>query len=71
MQATKPSRKKMNRRTQPLDVFFTPRSVAVVGATENQNISRKMEQSTRHMSESLESLSRLVGKWKTSGEDGA
>jgi acetyltransferase len=37
MQATKPSRKKMNQRTQPLDVFFTPKSVAVVGATETQN----------------------------------
>jgi acetyltransferase len=37
MQAMKPSRKKMNQRTQPLDVFFTPKSVAVVGATENQN----------------------------------
>ena len=40
-------------------------------AAENQNISRKMEQSTRHMSDSLESLSKLVGKWKTSSEDGA
>ena len=37
MQAIKPSRKKMNKRTQPLDVFFTPKSVAVVGATETQN----------------------------------
>src|SRR5208283_5502909 len=37
MQAMKPSRKKMNKRTQPLDVFFAPKSVAVVGATETQN----------------------------------
>src|ERR1039457_5668737 len=35
MIATKPSRKKMNQRTQPLDVFFSPKSVAVIGATEN------------------------------------
>src|SRR5690349_2788149 len=36
MQLTKPSRKSMHHhRTQPLDVFFAPKSVAVVGATEN------------------------------------
>jgi methyl-accepting chemotaxis protein len=40
-------------------------------AAENQNISRKIEQSTRHMSDSLGNLSALVGKWKTSDEDGA
>ena len=34
MQVTKPSRKP-HQRTQPLDVFFAPKSVAVVGATEN------------------------------------
>jgi methyl-accepting chemotaxis protein len=40
-------------------------------AAENQNISRKMEQSTRHMSESLQDLANLVGNWKTSDADGA
>ncbi|MBZ5580202.1 MAG: bifunctional acetate--CoA ligase family protein/GNAT family N-acetyltransferase [Acidobacteriia bacterium] len=35
MQVTKPSRKQTHSRTQPLDVFFAPKSVAVVGATEN------------------------------------
>ncbi len=37
MQVTsKPSRKKLNRkRKQPLDVFFSPKTVAVIGATEN------------------------------------
>ncbi len=37
MQATsKPAKKKMNRkRKQPLDVFFSPKTVAVIGATEN------------------------------------
>src|SRR5437588_861847 len=35
MQLTKPSRKSIHHRTQPLDVFFAPKSVAVVGATEN------------------------------------
>ncbi len=35
MQLTKPSRKPAHQRTQPLDVFFSPKSVAVVGATEN------------------------------------
>src|SRR5579872_6922603 len=36
MQATKPFRKKMNHsRNQPLDVFFSPKTVAVIGATEN------------------------------------
>ncbi len=37
MQATsKPTKKKMNRkRKQPLDVFFSPKTVAVIGATEN------------------------------------
>lgn len=33
---SKPSRKKLNRkRKQPLDVFFSPKTVAVIGATEN------------------------------------
>ena len=36
MQLTKPNRKMAHARTQPLDVFFAPKSVAVVGATENQ-----------------------------------
>jgi len=37
MQVTsKPAKKKLNRkRKQPLDVFFSPRTVAVIGATEN------------------------------------
>src|SRR5690242_20358457 len=36
MQITKPAKKKLNRkRQQPLDVFFKPKSVAVIGATEN------------------------------------
>ncbi|HTS27288.1 MAG TPA: bifunctional acetate--CoA ligase family protein/GNAT family N-acetyltransferase [Bryobacteraceae bacterium] len=35
MQVSKPSRKKINySRSQPLDVFFSPKTVAVVGATE-------------------------------------
>ena len=34
MQVTKPSRKLLQR-TQPLDVFFSPKTVAVIGATEN------------------------------------
>src|SRR6516162_7613632 len=34
---SKPGKKKMNRNThRPLDVFFSPKSVAVIGATENQ-----------------------------------
>src|ERR1039458_4609641 len=38
MQATKASRKKLrNQKNQPLDVFFSPKTVAVIGATENQN----------------------------------
>jgi acetyltransferase len=38
MQATKPSRKKLHRKgNQPLDVFFSPKTVAVIGATENPN----------------------------------
>jgi acetyltransferase len=37
MQITKPTRKAVNRRPQPLDVFFSPKNVAVIGATENQN----------------------------------
>ncbi len=37
MQATKPLKKKLRRKngSQPLDVFFSPKSVAVIGATEN------------------------------------
>ena len=36
MQVIKPTRKKMNRSSsQPLDVFFSPKTVAVIGATEN------------------------------------
>ena len=35
MQATKPPRKKLKRHgNQPLDVFFSPKTVAVIGATE-------------------------------------
>src|ERR1022692_2968761 len=36
MQATKPPRKKKMKRhgNQPLDVFFSPKTVAVIGATE-------------------------------------
>src|ERR1017187_1676007 len=35
MQVTKPPRKKMiHPRNQPLDVFFSPKTVAVIGATE-------------------------------------
>src|SRR5579885_2497337 len=34
MQVTKPSRKIHHQRSQPLDVFFSPATVAVVGATE-------------------------------------
>src|SRR5262252_3800099 len=34
MQATKPSRKIVYQRSQPLDVFFAPKVVAVIGATE-------------------------------------
>src|ERR1035438_7898553 len=38
MQVIKPSRKKLRRQGhQPLDVFFSPKTVAVVGATENIN----------------------------------
>ena len=38
MQASKPSRKKMRQqKNQPLDVFFSPKTVAVIGATENVN----------------------------------
>jgi acetyltransferase len=38
MQATKPFKKKLHhQRNQPLDVFFSPRTVAVIGATENPN----------------------------------
>jgi acetyltransferase len=36
MQVTKPSRKAVKEGTQPLDVFFAPKTVAVIGATENQ-----------------------------------
>src|SRR6516225_1117470 len=35
MQVTSPLKKRTNERTQPLDVFFAPKTVAVVGATEN------------------------------------
>lgn len=34
MQATKPSRKAIKEGTQPLDVFFAPKTVAVIGATD-------------------------------------
>ncbi|HZT28540.1 MAG TPA: bifunctional acetate--CoA ligase family protein/GNAT family N-acetyltransferase [Bryobacteraceae bacterium] len=34
MQVTKPSRKIHHQRSQPLDVFFSPKTVAVIGATE-------------------------------------
>jgi len=38
MQATRPSKKKLHRKgNQPLDVFFSPKTVAVIGATENAN----------------------------------
>jgi len=38
MQVTKPSRKKPRRQgAQPLDVFFSPKTVAVIGATETPN----------------------------------
>jgi hypothetical protein len=38
MQVTKASRKKLRRQGhQPLDVFFSPKTVAVVGATEAAN----------------------------------
>jgi len=37
MQATQPSRKLRHLRNQPLDVFFSPKTVAVIGATENRN----------------------------------
>src|SRR5581483_6939143 len=35
MQLTKPARKTTHQRIHPLDVFFAPKTVAVVGATEN------------------------------------
>jgi acetyltransferase len=35
MQVTKPLKKRINERTQPLDVFFAPKTVAAIGATEN------------------------------------
>ena len=34
MQATKPRKKMLHPRNQPLDVFFSPKTVAVIGATE-------------------------------------
>ncbi|MCL4401405.1 MAG: bifunctional acetate--CoA ligase family protein/GNAT family N-acetyltransferase [Acidobacteria bacterium] len=34
MQVSKPSRKRVNQRSSPLDVFFSPKTVAVIGATE-------------------------------------
>jgi acetyltransferase len=38
MQAITPSKKKLRRKgNQPLDVFFSPKTVAVIGATENAN----------------------------------
>ena len=38
MQVTKPSRKKFRHQgNQPLDVFFSPKTVAVIGATETVN----------------------------------
>jgi methyl-accepting chemotaxis protein len=40
-------------------------------AAENQRVSGKMEQGTRHMSESLQSLSDLVGRWKTADDAAA
>ncbi|MCK9459085.1 MAG: methyl-accepting chemotaxis protein [Proteobacteria bacterium] len=40
-------------------------------ASENQRVSRRMEQSTQHMSSSLQSLSDLVGRWKTADEAAA
>src|SRR5690348_1708102 len=36
MQMTKPTKKKLRRQNnQPLDVFFSPKTVALIGATEN------------------------------------
>src|SRR3974377_166239 len=35
MTVTNPLKKRVKQRTQPLDVFFAPKTVAVVGATEN------------------------------------
>ncbi|PWU08902.1 MAG: acetyl CoA synthetase subunit alpha [Terriglobia bacterium] len=35
MQTTKPGKRQANQRVQPLDVFFSPTTVALVGATEN------------------------------------
>jgi acetyltransferase len=37
MQAIKPARKAIKEGTQPLDVFFAPKTVAVIGATETAN----------------------------------
>ena len=37
MQVTKPARKAIKEGTQPLDVFFSPKTVAVIGATETAN----------------------------------
>ncbi len=37
MQLTKPARKAIKEGTQPLDVFFAPKTVAVIGATETPN----------------------------------
>jgi acetyltransferase len=37
MQVTKPARKAIKEGTQPLDVFFAPKTVAVIGATETAN----------------------------------
>ena len=37
MQVSKPARKAIKEGTQPLDVFFSPKTVAVIGATETAN----------------------------------
>jgi len=37
MQVTRPARKAIKEGTQPLDVFFAPKTVAVIGATETAN----------------------------------
>jgi acetyltransferase len=37
MLVSKPARKAIKEGTQPLDVFFAPKTVAVIGATETAN----------------------------------